>query len=156
MPYVKLDAGILDSTLWMERGSRDIFITALLLAEPKEFSEPIRQIAVKSLDYTGFEVSPGWYGFVPAAGIGIINRAKIPVNEGFEALEKLGAEDIESRSHAFGGRRLVRVDGGYIVLNYMKYREFDHTAATRMKNGCDVTATRKEKVQHSLLRRTHP
>src|SRR5206468_1357946 len=117
MPYVKLDTGILDSTLWMERGVRDIFITALLLAEPKEFTHSVQQIAVKSLEYTGFEVPAGWYGFVPAAGIGIIKRANIPTGEGFDALEKLGTEDSESRSHAFGGRRMIRIDGGYLILN---------------------------------------
>jgi hypothetical protein len=52
---------------------------------------------------------------------------------GYVALEKLGSEETESRSHDFGGRRLVRVDGGYIVLNYMKYRERDYTGAERQK-----------------------
>ena len=133
MPFVKLDTRILDSSLWIDRGCKDIFITSLLLAEPKEFTEPQQQIAVRSITYTGFIVPPGWYGFVAAAAPGIIRRALMETKEGMDALEALGNPDPESRSSDFEGRRLVRIDGGYIVLNYMKYREFDHTAATRMK-----------------------
>lgn len=39
---------------------------------------------------------------------------------------------IPSRSPEFGGRRLVRVDGGFIVLNFFKYRDKDYTATERM------------------------
>ena len=74
MAFVKLDTGILDSTLWIERDQREIFITALLMAEPREFSEPIQQIEIGELIFTGFEAPPGWYGFVPAASFGIIHN----------------------------------------------------------------------------------
>lgn len=131
MPFVKLDCGILNSTLWFEREAREIFITALLMAEPLELTDPLQQIAVKSLNLTGWSVPPGWYGFVPAAGIGIIHRARVPDEAGFDALVKLGDPEQSSRSPEFDGRRLVRVDGGFIVLNYMKYRERDYTAAIR-------------------------
>ena len=133
MPFVKLDTGMLNSTLWVERECRELFITALLMAEPKEITEPMPQIAIRSLDETGWAVPPGWYGFVAAAGVGIIRRAIIDHDVGLVALEKLGAPDHESRSLDFEGRRLVRVDGGFIVLNYMKYRERDYTTAERSK-----------------------
>jgi hypothetical protein len=55
------------------------------------------------------------------------------MEEGLSALERLGSQDKESRSHAFEGRRLVRVDGGYIVLNFQVYRERDHTSADRSR-----------------------
>ena len=133
MAFVKLDCGILDSTLWVDRESREIFITALLMAEPVELKEPAEQIAVRSLDKTGFVVPVGWYGFVPAAGVGIVRRAMVEHEAGLSALEKLGGIDEESRSKEFSGRRLVRVDGGYIVLNYFKYRERDYTTAERSR-----------------------
>lgn len=63
--YVKLDTAILNSTLWIERDCREIFITALLMAEPKEFYLPLKQIEIRNLDFTGYEAAPGWYGFVP-------------------------------------------------------------------------------------------
>jgi len=89
------------------------------------------QIETRSLENTGWVVPAGWYGFVPAAGIGIIDRAKVPHEKGYAALEKLGSPESGSRSQEFEGRRLVRIDGGYLVLNYMKYRERDYTTAER-------------------------
>ena len=133
MAFVKLDTGILDSTLWMERDCREMFITALLMAEPREFTEPQKQIEMDSLDYTGFEVPPGWYGFVPAASSGIARRAMVDVAPALAALCQLGSPEAESRSREFEGRRMIRVNGGFLVLNFMRYRERDHTAAERQK-----------------------
>ena len=133
MPFVKLDTGILNSTLWLDRNCREIFITSLLMASPKEFTEPQEAISVRSLDKSGFVIPAGWYGFIEAAGIGIVNRALLPAEEGMDALERLCSIDTESRSPQFEGRRLARVDGGYIVLNYMKYRDKDHNVAERMR-----------------------
>ena len=133
MGFVKLDSGLLTSTLWAHREEREIFITALLMAEPYEVMQPTPQIEVDSLQETGFMVQPGWYGFVSAAGAGIIRQAIVDPTPGMEALRALGAPDPESRSKDFEGRRMVRVDGGYIVLNYIKYRDRDYTAAARAK-----------------------
>lgn len=133
MAFVKLDCGILNSTLWVAREPRDVFITALLMASPHEVLEPMPQFHVRSLEPTGFVVAPGWYGFIQAAGPGIVRMAMAEQQAGMDALEKLGAPDPESRSSDFEGRRLVRVDGGYIVLNFMKYRDKDMGAADRMK-----------------------
>lgn len=133
MPFVKLDCGMLTSSLWIDREARDIFITALLMAEPWEFLEPQAQINVRDLELTGWIVPPGWYGFARAAGIGIVHQAGMERESGLLALERLSSADSESRSHAFEGRRLVRIDGGYVVLNYMNYRERDETGAERMR-----------------------
>ena len=133
MPFVKLDCGILDSTIWDDRDTRDIFITALLMAEPYELTAPTPQIEVDSIEPTGWMVPVGWYGFVPAAGVGIIRRALADKDTGIVALRGLGAPEADSRSKDFEGRRLVRVDGGYIVLNFMKYRDKDHTSADRSR-----------------------
>ena len=133
MPFVKLDCGILNSTLWFEKDVRDVFITALLMAEPMEFDKAIPQIAVDSLEYTGWEAPPGWYGYVPAAGVSIASRAGLEKDAGIEALRRLGAPESSSRTPDFEGRRMIRIDGGYLILNYMKYRERDYTTAERSK-----------------------
>ena len=133
MAFVKLDCGILNSTLWVNREQRELFITALLMAHPFEITEPIQQIEVRTLEYTDFVIPPGWYGFVPAAGVGIIRRAQADETLGLLALEALGAPDKESRSPEFEGRRLVRIDGGYLILNFQKYREKDYSASERSK-----------------------
>lgn len=133
MAFVKLDRGILTSTIWSLRPELEIFVTALLLAEPFEITEPTPTIAIGSLEDGGWSVPPGWYGFVPAAGPGIVQLAHVEAEKGTEALKRLAQPEPGSRSQAFDGRRMVRIDGGFIVLNFIKYRDHDHTAADRMR-----------------------
>lgn len=123
MAFVKLDAGILESTLWMQRDQRDVFITALLMTKPTKFGTTVEQIAQDSTQPTGYTLPAGWYGFVASSGAGIVRRACLPHADGMAALRALTEPDPESRSTAYEGRRMLRVDGGYIVLNYMHYRE---------------------------------
>lgn len=143
MPFVKLDCCMLSSTIWFDREGREVFITALLMAEPWELEEPAPQIEADTLNETGWIVPPGWYGWVDAAGVGIIARAGVPQDLGMQALKRLAAPDPESRSKAFDGRRLVRVDGGYIVLNYIDYRERDYTSADRSRRYRERVASRR-------------
>lgn len=132
MPYVKLDTDILNSTIWFDHPQRDLFITALLMADPYEVRAPEPQLRVTALEETGWTVPPGWYGFVAAAGPGIAARAGIPWDdETRAAMERLSSPEPESRSREFDGRRLARVNGGWIVLNYFKYRDKDYTSAIR-------------------------
>lgn len=133
MPFVKLDCGILDSSLWPDKACRDIFITALLMARPAIFNTPTAQLQVNSIEPSGWEVPPGKYGLVESSGVGLLRRAIVSEEEGFPALKRLGEPDENSRTGAFGGRRLVRIDGGYLVLNYMLYREMDYTNAERQQ-----------------------
>jgi hypothetical protein len=133
MPFVKLDCKILDSTLWLDRDARDIFITALLMAIPWDTEVPMPQLDVNTMKPTGWEVPPGWYGFVPAAGPGIVRREGMDMAQGMAALVRLGTPEPESRSPSYEGRRLVRVSGGFVVLNYMIYREKDLTGAERTR-----------------------
>lgn len=133
MPFVKLDCKMLDSTTWIDREAREVFITALLMARPYELTEATPQIRIRSLHKTGWQVPSGWYGFVPAAGIGIVRRAGINLKSGLLALERLGAPEPESRSREYDGRRLVRINGGFIVLNYMKHWDRDETGAERQR-----------------------
>src|SRR5262245_7579396 len=138
MPFVKLDCGILNSTLWIDRIARELFITALLMAEPFEVTEDLPEIAIGSVGFTGWSVPTGWSGYVAAAGPGIMHWAGYDDRgelyaSGLEALRRLGEPEPESRSKQFDGRRLIRVDGGFIVLNYLKYREKDATTADRSR-----------------------
>ena len=133
MPFVKLDCQALDSTLWVLRPDREVFLTALLMAEPFELLEDTPALNVEDLKESGFVVPKGWYGFVAASGPGIVRRAIVSELEGKEALKRLAEPEAESRSHDFEGRRMVRIDGGYIILNFQKFRERDYSAAERMK-----------------------
>jgi hypothetical protein len=133
--FVKLDCGILDSTIWFDPDARILFITAMLMAAPYELLEPEPGIAIRTLDKTGFVVPAGWYGHVKASGIGIISRSKSPMTDeqGLAALERLASPEPVSGSTAFEGRRMIRVNGGYLILNFSHYREKDHTSAERSK-----------------------
>lgn len=133
MAYVKLDTGILDSTLWVDRESRDVFLTALLMALPHEIEHSTDALSVREIQPIGWTVPAGWYGMVAAAGAGIVRRAGLDPEAGLAALERLCAPDPESRTGDFEGRRLARVNGGFLVLNFMRYRDRDTTAAERMK-----------------------
>jgi hypothetical protein len=103
------------------------------MAVPHEIKVETPQLEVRSLSDTGFVIPPGWYGMVEAAGVGIVRRAGMELVSGMSALERLGNPEVDSRTPDFGGRRLVRVDGGYIALNFAKYREKDHTSAERSR-----------------------
>lgn len=146
MPFLKLDCGILNSSLWFEPVTRDVFLTALLLAEPFVTDDPLPQLEPDSLTPTGWVVPPGWYGFIPAAGVGIISRAGVGREEGIQALRQLGSPEQGSRSQEYDGRRLVRVDGGYIALNYDKYRQRDETGAERQRRYRDRQLKRALRV----------
>ena len=144
MPFIKLDTGILESTLWIDRALRDVFITSLLMAEPIQLKSLTPTYEIGSVcQCPEFLVPPDWYGFVPAADSGIIRRALVEHAEGMEALKKLASPDPSSRSPEHEGRRMVRISGGFIILNYMKYREKDHGAAERMRL---LRARRKQSV----------
>lgn len=142
MPFVKLDTGILDSTLWIDRTAREVFITALLMAEPYELTAPVDQYNIESLELSGWQVPAGWYGLVKAAAVGIVHRAKVSEADGFDALKRLGSPEPGSRSPDYGGRRLVRIEGGFIVLNFQKYRDRDYTAADRARRYRERKSTR--------------
>src|SRR5215469_9338183 len=127
MPFVKLDCGMLRSSIWFEREQRELFITALLMAEPYFCVEERYQLYVDRLERTGFVVPGGPYGMVRAAGSAIIRLSCVDPEKGMVALAQLGEPDKDSRSKDFEGRRMIRVNGGYLILNYFKYREYDAT-----------------------------
>jgi len=149
MPFVKLDCGILRSTLWFEKDQRDVFLASLLLAEPREFTEPVPEIKIRSLELTGWAAPPGWYGFVPAASVGICDCAKIEFAKGLNALERLASPEAVSRSADFEGRRMIRIDGGFLILNFQKYRDRDYTTAERSAR----YRTRKQQLEEQSSRR---
>lgn len=142
---------MVDSSIWVDRDQRSIFITALLMAVPVELTHPAPQLQVRNLDPTGWMLPPGRYGFVEAAGTGIVRRdGMADLEAGLRILEELGAPDPDSRSQDFDGRRLIRVDGGYVVLNYFLYRDRDYTAADRQRRHRE----RKRGVTGSVTRVT--
>lgn len=97
--YVKLFASILDSSVWDEApATKLVWITMLLLADED--------------------------GFVKGVDSAIGRRAAVSAEECRAALAVLEGPDLNSQSQEYGGRRIERVEGGWQVLNYAKYREY--------------------------------
>lgn len=98
MTFVKIYGTILDSSIWSEDpATRIVWITLLAMAD---------------------EV-----GVVHASDDGIARRANVPDELCARALETLQAPDPKSKSKAHRGRRIKRIDGGWLILNYKVYRE---------------------------------
>ncbi len=95
--YVKFYSDSLDSSLWAESGDTcKVWLTLLALADQD--------------------------GMVRAAMPGIAHRARINEELTAKALAIFEAPDVNSRSTAHEGRRIERVDGGYLILNYIARR----------------------------------
>ena len=132
MGFVKLDSGILESTLWGEPWSRIVFITSLLMAVPIEIQEPVEGLNLLNAERIGYRVPPGWYGFAASSGVGIVRRSIVPNDLGMEALGRLLMPEAESRTPDHEGRRMARIPGGFLILNFQVYRDRDYTAAARV------------------------
>lgn len=96
--FVKLYGTILDSSIWGEPLSVRIVWISLLAMADKD-------------------------GRVAASSDGISRRANVPLKQTDHALAVLSSPDARSKSDEHEGRRVERIDGGYQILNYAKYRE---------------------------------
>lgn len=61
-------------------------------------------------------------GLVESSLPGLADMARVPIKECQEALKVLSEPDEWSRSKEFEGRRIREVEGGWLILNYEKYR----------------------------------
>ena len=97
MGYAKLWNTIVTSSIWSEPDHvRIMWITLLASADST--------------------------GYVSGAIPGLADVARIPLKQAEAALNVLLSPDKYSRSEEFEGRRLDKVDGGYVILNYDKFR----------------------------------
>jgi hypothetical protein len=96
--FAKIYASILDSSVWSEDpGTRVVWLTMLVMCDAE--------------------------GFVEASVQGIARRANVPVEVCRRSMELFQAPDPDSKDPDHEGRRVERVEGGWLVLNYAKYRE---------------------------------
>src|ERR1700742_2623836 len=95
--FTKLFSEIVTSSIWGEDDkTRIVWVTMLALAGPD--------------------------GIVRAAVPGLANAARVSLEDCERALDKFQQPDKYSRSQGFEGRRISRVEGGYLLLNYDHYR----------------------------------
>lgn len=99
--YTKLFSSIVHSTIWREPDHvRLVWITMLALSEA---------------DGTVFASIPG-----------LADASRVSIDQCKDALARLVAPDEYSRTKDHDGRRIKEVDGGWLILNYLKHR---HAAA---------------------------
>jgi hypothetical protein len=96
--YAKLFGSILTSTIWGEDSdTRIVWITLLALADQN--------------------------GFVATTVPGLSRQASVSVDKCEAAITLFMGPDKYSRTQDNEGRRIVRANGGFLVLNYRKYRD---------------------------------
>jgi len=96
--YNKIFTKILDSSVWLEPSATRIVWITFLAAMDEE-------------------------GFVQFASIrNVAHRANVSIDEAKSALDSLEAPDHDSGDPDNDGRRVEKVDGGWVVLNSEKYR----------------------------------
>ena len=96
--YVKLFSSILTSSIWSQDPNiRLVWITMLAMADAE--------------------------GYVMAAPSGLARVANVPLKDCQEALKVFQEPDDESFTRDHEGRRIERLEGGWLLLNYEKYRE---------------------------------
>jgi hypothetical protein len=106
--FTKLFSSIITSTIWQEDDkTRLVWITMIALANK--------------------------YGEVGGTAPGIARMAGVTLEDAIKAIEKLEAPDPLSRDQEHEGRRIKRIDGGYQILNYLKYRNKMRSRAEYMK-----------------------
>ncbi len=97
--YNKLFTKILDSSIWLESDATRLVWLTLLAAMDED-------------------------GFAQFASVAnLAHRARVSLDACQEAVKCLESEDPHSADPDNGGRRLERVDGGWMVLNAHKYKQ---------------------------------
>jgi hypothetical protein len=121
--FTKLFGSIIASTIWdADDHTRIVWITMLALADQ--------------------------YGRVEASVPGLAHQARVSVEETRDALEILESPDPDSRTPDHEGRRIAKMEGGWRLLNYGKYREKQDEEAQRERNAARQ-ARHREKVRNA-------
>lgn len=96
--FSKLFADIIHSTVWREpMHVKVVWITMLAMSDR--------------------------HGQVLASIPGLADSAKVSMDECLEALQVFLSPDEYSRTKDYEGRRIAEIDGGWLLLNYEKFRE---------------------------------
>lgn len=96
--FTKLDSGIVDSSIWSED---DDVLRVWICLLAKSDSVGYARISKKALS----------------------QLCRIPVTRCDEIMTLLSSPDEDSRTPDHEGRRVERVDGGWLILNYESYRK---------------------------------
>lgn len=122
MGYTKLFSSIITSTIWSEDDrTRIVWITMLALADKN--------------------------GEVQGSVPGLARMACVPVEDCRASLQKLMSPDPDSRTKDDEGRRIEEIDGGWSIINFLKYRELASREETRASESLRKARYRDRKMK---------
>jgi hypothetical protein len=125
--FTKLFADIIDSTIWREDlSTKVVWITMLAKADKN--------------------------GIVRSSVPGLADAARVSLPQCQDALQKFLSPDEWSRTKDHDGKRIMETDGGWILLNYQKYRKMRDEEETRIATAERV---RKHREKHSVTNVTN-
>lgn len=130
MGFTKLDEGILRSSI---------------MAEDAETFKV----------WIAFLASCGPDGIARVSAVFLSSVCHLPLEIVHKATARLEAPDPESRSGAEEGRRIIRIDGGWFIVNFEKYRSFNYSLKNeavrkreyryRVKKGIGTSRDKRDK-----------
>jgi len=129
--FTKLFSTLTDSTIWCEDNpTRIVWIAMLAMADRK--------------------------GIIHASIPGLANRARVSIEECESALDRFMLPDPYSRTEDHEGRRIERIEGGWRLLNYEKYRELgnDETVKESKRKWAEKNRKKSNKVDSSRHKKT--
>lgn len=120
--FTKLFSSIVDSTIWREEMHiKVVWVTMLAKADRN--------------------------GFISSSLPGLADAARVTIPQCEDALRVLTSPDPYSRTKDFDGRRAMVTDGGWILLNYLKYRKVQDEDEVRIATAERV---RKHREKYSV------
>ena len=121
--YTKLFSSIIHSTIWRESSHvRIMWITMLAMADEE--------------------------GVVEASIPGLMDAARVNRVEAEEALDLLSSPDPDSRNTDYEGRRIVNIEGGWLILNHNLYRN-KKSKDEQIERRKELTRKRVQKYRES-------
>jgi hypothetical protein len=140
--FTKLFSSITASTVWCEPDrTRIVWIAMLAMADRK--------------------------GRVWASIPGLASIARVPVEDCRTAIESFLSPDRDSRTKDNEGKRIEEIDGGWLLLNYEKYRErqdaetikeskrrYINARRARERQGITIRANKVDIVSHESVDKT--
>src|SRR6478735_638202 len=126
--FTKLFSSIVDSTIWREDDKTRLVWVTMLAKSDKA-------------------------GRVMASIPGLADAARVSLDECLAAIAKLSAPDEWSRSKEHEGRRIASIDGGFRLLNYVKYRELrlDEERRAQVREAVARHRAKRSKVINSVI-----
>lgn len=124
--FTKLFSDIVDSSIWEESPETcKVWVTLLALCDADGFVRG----------------SEGW----------LAGKSRVSLGKTVAALNTFQQPDIRSRTPDNDGRRIERVEDGWIILNYLKFRE---KLSTNPKTIATRERVRKHRERYNALRNT--